>query len=276
MLSISSGPSGYVVPGSPQSSQIGNVILRASSDLAKCENQKIESIILHSIADVCAIEGAERAGWFLLTDSGMLTEIFPSAPPSNPLGSISRDGLHRLPWCMAQLKAGKAVLICDTLCPAAEVDQVFLRAADVCSLALIPSNSASLGRTVLILSSNSAVIEWSEGIVEQCTLLEDIFSNAYQRGLAQDNSQVNVDCFQQLFATSISAMAMFNRRGRFISSNAAFRNILGYSEPELQMMKFEDIFGSLRRCDAVASRYEQTLIGKDNISIPDAYNGESD
>lgn len=270
MLSMSSGPSGYVVPGSQQSSQIGNVILRASSDLAKCEKQEIESIIRHCVADVNAIEGAERAGWFVLTDSGMLTEVFHSAHALNPLCSVLSDGLHRLPWCLAQLNAGRAVLICDTvdLCPAAEVDQIFLKAADVCSLILIPSDSASLGRTVLILSSNSTVIEWSEGIVEQCTLLEDIFSNAYQRGLAQDDSQLNVGCFQRLFAASISAMAMFNRRGRFISSNAAFRNILGYSETELQLMKFEDIFGSLSRCDAIASRYEQTLIGKDKVPIP--------
>ncbi len=209
-------------------------------------------------------------GWFLLSDSGMLTEVFHSAPISNPLCSALRDGLHRLPWCLAQLNAGKAVLIFDTvdLCPAAEVDQIFLKAADVCSLALIPSSSASLGRTVLILSSKSTVIEWSKEIVEQCTLLEDIFSNAYQRGLAQDDSQINVGCFQRLFAASISSMAMFNRRGQFISSNAAFRNMLGHSEAELLLMKFEDIFGSLSRCDAIASRYEQTVISKNKVPIP--------
>jgi PAS domain S-box-containing protein len=270
MLSMSSGPSGYVVSGSQQSSQIGNVILRASSNLAKCEKQEIESIILHSIADVSAIEGAERAGWFLLTDSGSLTEVFHVDSASNPLCSILGDGLHRLPWCMAQLNAGKAVLICDTadLSPAAEVDRMFLKVADICSLILIPSDSASLGRTVLILSSNSTVIEWSAGIVEQCTLLEDIFSNAYQRGLVQDDSPVNVGCFQRLFAASISAMVMVNRRGRFISSNAAFSNMLGYSEVELRLMKFEDIFGPLSRWNTVANRYEQTLIGKNKTPIP--------
>jgi PAS domain S-box-containing protein len=270
MLSMSSSPSGYVVPRNQKGSHIRNVILRASSDLARCEKHEIESAIRHSLADVCAIEGAEQMGWFLLSDSGVLTEVFHSAPISNPLCSALRDGLHRLPWCLAQLNAGRAVLICDTvdLCPAAEVDQIFLKATDVCSLALIPSNSVSLGRTVLILSSNSTLIEWSEEIVEQCTLLEDIFSNAYQRGVAQDDSQVNVDCFHLLFAAAISAMAIFNHRGRFISSNAAFRNILGYSETELQLMKFEDIFASLSRCDATASRYEQTLTGKNKTLIP--------
>ena len=270
MLSMSSGPSGYVVPQNQKGAYVRDVVLRASSDLARCEKHEIESTIRHSFAEVSAIEGAEQMGWFLLSDGGTLTEVFHSAPVSNPLCSVLRDGLNRLPWCLAQLNAGKAVLICDTvdLCPAAEVDQIFLKAADVCSLALIPSSSVSLGCTVLILSSNSTLIEWSEEIVEQCTLLEDIFSNAYQRGLAQDNSQVNVGCFQQFFAAAISAMAIFNRRGRFISSNAPFRNVLGYSEADLQLMKFEDLFGSLSRCDATASRYEQTAIGKNKTPIP--------
>jgi PAS domain S-box-containing protein len=270
MLSMNSSPSGYVVPQNQKGAYVRDVVLRASSDLAKCEKHEIESTIRHSLADVSAIEGAEQMGWFLLSDSGTLTEVFHSAPVSNPLCSVLRDGLNRLPWCLAQLNAGKAVLICDTvdLCPAAEVDQIFLKAADVCSLALIPSSAASLGRTVLILSSNSTLIEWSEEIVEQCTLLEDIFSNAYQRGLAQDDSQINVACFHRLFAAAISAMAIFNYRGGFISSNAAFRNILGYSETELQLLKFEDLFCSPSRCDATASRYEQTLIGKNKAPIP--------
>ncbi len=270
MLSMSSSPSGYVVPQNQKDSLIRDVILHASSDLARCEKHEIESIICHSLAEVSAIEGAEQMGWFLLSDSGLLTEIFHSAPIPNPLYSVLKDGLHRLPWCLGQLNAGRAVLIYNTvdLCPAAEVDQVFLKAADTWSLALIPSNSASLGRTVLILSSNSTLIEWSEGIVEQCTLLEDIFSNAYQRGLVQDDAQLNVGCFQRLFATSISAMAIFNRRGRILSSNATFRNILGYSETELQLMKFEDLFCSPGRCDATANRFEQTLIGKNKVSIP--------
>jgi signal transduction histidine kinase len=269
MLSMSSGPSGYVIPRNQKGSHVKDVILRASSDLARCEKHEIESIIRHSLADVSAIEGAEQMGWFLLSDSGALTEVFPSSPVSNPLCSALRDGLHQLPWCLAQLIAGKAVLLFDTvdLCPAAEVDQIFLKAADVCSLALIPSSSASLGHTVLILSSNSTLIEWSDEIVEQCTLLEDVFSNAYQRGSAQDDSQVNVDCFQRLFAAAISAMGIFNRRGRYLSSNDAFRNIFNYSETELQLMNFEDLFSSPSRCDATASRYEQALIGKNKTPI---------
>ena len=280
MLSMNSAL-GNVVLGGQQSSEIGSLILRTSSGLAKCEKQDIESIILQSLAGISAIECAEQAGWFLLSAAGALTDLLPTASLSISLRSALSDGLRQLPWCLSQLNAGRAVLIYDTanLFPAAEVDQKFLKFAAVRSLALVPSDSASLGRTVLILSSSSTAIEWSSGIVERCTLLEDIFSNAYQRGLAQDESEVTINCFQRLFASSISAMAILNRRGRFMASNNSFRTILGYSETELRELTFYNISGSQSRCDptasvgnspgcTAASRYEQTLLGKNKTPIP--------
>jgi PAS domain S-box-containing protein len=281
MLSMNSGPLGNVVPINQQGSEIGSLILRTASELAKCEREEIESIVRRSLADASTIECAEQAGWFLLANSGALTDVFHSTASSTFLITILRGGLQQLPWCLSQLNAGRPVLLYDTanLFPAAEVDQIFLKAAAVRSLALVPSDSAALGRTVLILSSNSMAIEWSDGIVEQCTLLEDIFSNAYQRGLAQDESRVNIRCFHRLFAASISAMAILNRRGQFIASNASLRSVLGYSEIELQGLTFDEISGSQSRRDtaasvknssdrAAASRYEQTLIGKDETLIP--------
>ena len=194
MLSMSAVSSGDFVSLGQQSSGIGSLIQRTSSNLAKCEKQEIETIIRQSIADVSAIECVEQAGWFLLTDSGVLTEVFHSTHSSIPSSSALRGGLRELPWCLAQLNAGNAVLIYDTssLFPAAELDQMFLKAAEIHSLAIVPSNSASLGRTVMMLSSDSSATEWPDGLVEQCTLLQDIFSNAYQRGLAQNESQVNI------------------------------------------------------------------------------------
>jgi PAS domain S-box-containing protein len=265
-----------------QYSEIGNLILRTSSELAKCESREIEKIIQQSIADVRAIEHADEAGWFLLTDSGALTDIFHSAQCSLSLCPALRDGLHQLPWCLAQLNAGKAVLIYETgdLFSIAEVDQKFLEAAEVRSLALLPSTSVSLGRTVLILSSNSMETEWSDGIVEQCTLLEDIFSNAYQRSLSQNESLVEMKCFQQLFSASVGAMAILDCNGQILSTNQALRELLGYSEEELQKMRCVDIATPLNQGDATPHlqyspnlnitnhRCERTLIRKDKTLVP--------
>jgi PAS domain S-box-containing protein len=281
MLSMSSGPLEDVIHGVERSAEIARVMLRTSSDLAECKSEEIEDLIQRSIVALSAIEHAEQAGWFLLGESGILTDIFHS--PSHPVSLCSalRGDLHRLPWCLAQLNTGKAVLISDVddLFSDAEVDQQFLRATEVRSLALLPSNSVSLGRTVLILSSNSKKTKWSEGIVDQCTLLENIFSNAYQRRLAQDESQVNERRFQQLFTTSISAMAVLNCTGQFVLTNKAFCDLLGYSADELLKMKCDEITSAtnywnnaslpkhLQDGTIANHQCEQTLIRKDQSLI---------
>jgi PAS domain S-box-containing protein len=264
-----------------QISEISRLILRTSSELAKCESREIEKIIQQSIADVRAIERAEKAGWFLLTDSGVLTDIFHSAHCSLSLSPALKDGLHQLPWCLAQLNSGKAVLIHETgdLFSIGETDQKFLEAAAVRSLAILPSTSVSLGRTVLILS-NSLETEWSDGIVEQCTLLEDIFLNAYQRSLSQNESLVEMKCFQQLFSASVGAMAILDCNGQILSTNQALRELLGYSEEELQKMRCVDVATPINPNDDAPHlqyspdlnitnhRCERTLIRKDKTLIP--------
>jgi len=240
---MSSGPQ-YVIHRGSQSSEIGRLLLDTSSDLAECKSEEIEEIIQQSIVAVSAIEHAEQAGWFSLGESGILTDIFHSPSYSLSLCSALRDGLHRLPWCLGQLNTGKAVLIYDVddLLPAAKTDQQFLRAAEVRSLALLPSASVSLGRTVLILSSTSAEIEWSEGIVEQCKLLEGIFANAYQRGLAQNESRVCMNCFQRL--ASIGAMAILNGKGQFISV-VSVEDLTGQRNRKTELNRRETEVGTL-------------------------------
>ena len=282
MLSMSSGPLEDVIHSGERSSEIDRVMLRTSSDLAECKGEEIEDLIQRSLVAVSATQHAEQAGWFLLGESGILTDILHPPPYPLSLCSALREDLHRLPWCVAQLNAGKAVLIYDVdyLFSDAEVDQQFLRDAEIRSLALLPSNSVSLGRTVLILSSNSKRAEWSEGIVDQCTLLENIFSNAYQRRLAQDESQVNVRRFQQLFTTSISAMAVLNCTGQFVLTNKAFCDLLGYSADELLKMKCDEITSAtncwnstslpkyLQNGTNASHQCEQTLIRKDQSLVP--------
>jgi len=226
-----------------QNSAIGSLILRASSDLATCESRDIENLIMQSIAELSAIEHAEHAGWFLLSHSGTLTDIFPSTPYTSSLNPLLKDGLHRLPWCLAQLNAGKPVLIedSDDLPHAAESDKAFLRAADVRSLMLLASNSSSVGKTVLILSSPLMQTEWSEGTLEQCTLLEHIFSNAYQRVRALNESAVGMSCFQQMFSASMTSMALLNSNGQIVLANHAMSTLLGYSEEELLKLRCTDI-----------------------------------
>ena len=181
-----------------RSSAISKVILRTSSELAECRSEEIEQIIQNAIGTVSEIEGAEHSGWYLLGESGKVRAFFDSSlSPFSPCAMLCGE-LRKLPWCFAQLCAGKAVVIdsVDHLLPVAKADWQILKTLGVRSVTLLPSRSASSGRTVLILLSMSTTREWADKIVEQGTLLENIFTNAHQRVLAQEESKTTVKCFE--------------------------------------------------------------------------------
>jgi signal transduction histidine kinase len=187
MLCVYPGPPQDFIDSLQQSSEINKVILSTSSQLAECKKDEMETIIQRAMDVVSVIEHAEEAGWFFLSEAGELQDIFHPIRSPFHLRSVFKDGLKGLPWCLAQLNAGEAVLVpsLDNLPPGAEADRQVLRSAHVHSIALVPSSPASTRRTVLILLSTSAETVWSDGIVEQAILLENIFSNAYQRKLAE-------------------------------------------------------------------------------------------
>jgi PAS domain S-box-containing protein len=242
--------------------EVGKAILRTSSQLAQCKNDEIEGIIRESIAVVSEIESAGQAGWCFLTETGSLLDVFSSTvDPTSPRYTLG-GGLNEMPWCLAQLNSGKPVIIqsLDDLLPAAKIDRRFLETSEVHSFAFLPSDCAT-GRTVLILLSISPELGWSEEIVEQYTLLGNIFSNAHQRRLALDESQARDRCFQKLFAKSTSPMALLNDAGQFVSTNSAFRNILGYSKDELEMLSCADI--------TISSNQDDKLVRQKHLSQPD-------
>jgi len=231
-----------------RSAEINNIVLRTSFELAKCERQDLERVIRQSITEVSATVDAEGGSWVFLSDSGMLKDVFRKGSGAAPSCEVIKRSINRLPWCLAQLKAGNAVVVydADDLSASGEVDREFLRAGGVRSFALLPSSSLSMGRTVLILSSSGAWEEWSRGIVEQCTLLGDIFSNAYQRGKVFSKSHASTEFFRQIFLDSRSAMAVLNREGKFVAANKTFCDMLGCSEMELREANHEYVTGSLK------------------------------
>lgn len=250
MLSIDSRPL-QQADRRQQSFETRSVILRTSSELAKCESDEIEKISQQAIVDLMQIEGAEQAGWFSLGESGSLREVLSSTCEFPSARFTFGGGLDELPWCLALLCAGKAVLIesLTDLPAAAGIDQQSLKACGVRSLALIPSNSLSLGRTLMVLLSTSTEIDWSDGILEHYTLLENILSSSYQRKLADEESKATTKRFHQLFLSSTTPMATLAHSGQFILTNVAFRDLLGYSEGQLRQMKCDDVINLADQCD---------------------------
>jgi PAS domain S-box-containing protein len=264
MISVNTGPHTRLIDKRQQNSEVRRAVLHASSQLAECESEKIEHRSQLAVDTLGKIEQAEGSGWYLLDEPGTLRDLIHSThDPLSPC-SIFDSGLHELPWCLARVASGDAVVVnsLSEMHPSAETDRQFLRARGVRSLALLPSNSVSSGRTILVMLSTSTEIIWSDEIVEQCTLLGNILCNAYQRRLAHDEARDTIECFHRLFVSSTTPMATVNSRGQFLSTNGALRDILGYSEDQFRQMKCNDIINLADQCDkASLLRYlaDQTM-----------------
>jgi hypothetical protein len=111
MLCVYPGPPQDFIDGLQQSSEVNKVILCTSSQLAECKKDEIETIIQRAMDVVSVIEHAEEAGWFFLSEAGELQDILHPIRSPFHLRSVFEDGLKRLPWCLAQLNAGEAVLV---------------------------------------------------------------------------------------------------------------------------------------------------------------------
>jgi hypothetical protein len=111
MLSTNSGALQEVTDKQQQNFEIRRIILRTSSELVKCKSDEMVKISQQAIADLMQIERAEQAGWFFLGESGSLLEVLNRTCEFPSFYFAFRGGLDGMPWCLAQLCAGKAVVI---------------------------------------------------------------------------------------------------------------------------------------------------------------------
>jgi PAS domain S-box-containing protein len=243
MLSIRPVDSHWNFVQDQQSFELDRLILHTSKRLADCPCGEIEEIIRAAIDSVCSITSAEMAGWFFLSPSGDLTDVFHFSNNCALPASILRDGLRELPWCSAHLNEGDAVVLCDTndLVPTAGDDQRSLSHLGIRSIVLLPSGSRAPSERLLVLSSIFTRVHWSSEVVNQCALLENIFFLAYQRKLAQDEAEENEGRFHHLFRTAAVGMAIADEEDRFLLTNKFFCDIIGYSDDELRLMRYSDL-----------------------------------
>ncbi len=224
---------------------IKSIIRQASEQLAKCSCAEIQRVIQSALCEIQTKEVAERVGWVFISESGDIVDaFFPEA--KSPFLALFKNGFREMPWCLGQLNAGRIVIVRDTE-DAANIDRQFLNGSLIRSIALFPSHLFVSGRGVLILSSLSDRIDWSNEIVDQLALLESIFSNAYGRRLVEGELQRSSSCFDELFIASSIGMAILDKHGAFFSANHALCRVIGYSENELRGMLYEQLVPSFNQ-----------------------------
>lgn len=244
MLSITPHESRSNLVQNRKSFELGRLIANISKRLADCPCEEIEEIIRAALDSICSIASAEMAGWFLMSPSGDLMDasyLSDSWPFPN---SLLRERINKLPWCSAILKRGEAIILCDAddLLQIAGNDHRSLTDLGIRSILLLPSGSRTAFERLFVITSTCARVDWSPEVVEQCTLLESIFFFAYQRKLAQDESEENRNRFCHTFRTAAVGMAIVDEEDRFLLINKVFCDIIGYSNDELRLMQYRELF----------------------------------
>ena len=226
---------------SQQSFELGRLAARASKRLTDCPLKEIERIIHNTVDTLCNITSAKMAGWFFLSPSGDLLDIFHFSDSRAFTDSTLKE-LRELPWCSAHLNARKAIVLpcTDSRDRFSESGNRLLIRLGVSSLALLPFGSPLTSKRLLVLFSPFQMHRATE-VFDQCALLESIFFLAYQRKLIQDGAEEHDRLFHQIFRTAIVGMAITNAEGRFLQVNKAFGDVVGYSEDELRPMRLSQL-----------------------------------
>ena len=247
MLSITPHESRWNLVQSRKSFELGRLIASISKRLADCPCEEIEEIIRAALDSICSIASAEMAGWFFLSPSGDLMDTSYLSDSWALPNSLLRDGIHKLHWCSAILKRGEAIVLsnADDLVQIAGNDHRSLTDLGIRSILVLPSGSRPSLQRLFVITSTCARVDWPPEVVEQCTLLESIFFFAYQRKLAQDESEENRNRFCHTFRTAAVGMAIVDEKDRFLLINKVFCDIIGYSNDELRLMQYRELFEPL-------------------------------
>ena len=134
---------------------IERFISECSTKLSECPADKVDVEIERGLDALLALEGADRASWFVMDDSGVGVRNMISV--HRPGMSPEPDFYDRpeLPWITQKLRSGQTVILArlHDLPPEAQADRSFLEEGGAKSLAFVHFHHAAT-RGLLVLSSS--------------------------------------------------------------------------------------------------------------------------
>jgi hypothetical protein len=166
---------------------IERIISECSTKLSECPADKVDEEIERGLRTLLDSEGADRASWFVMDDSGggvrnMLSVHRPGVSPE-PAFYYRPE----LPWITEKLLSGRSVIVAGLhdLPPEAQADRSYLEERGAKSLTFVPFRHAA-ARGVLVLVRPAEPGEWPAALTDRLEVLGNIFTNALMRKQAQE------------------------------------------------------------------------------------------
>lgn len=210
--------------------------------LAECSIVTIDTIITAMLEELCRIEGADQAGWFLVREDRYSVARYTSAPPGGVIEAIGNLDQNQLPWCRAHLRKGRAVIIRDLseIPFRAKLDRTRLESLGIRSLALVPVENRKPRSGVFAILSTKQTCDWSEALQGNCALMGGMLISAHGRKMAGMQRETSDAYFREIFHNASVGMAIEDTSGRMLFVNDALCRMLGYSEPEMMRLTCRD------------------------------------
>jgi PAS domain S-box-containing protein len=219
-------------------SAIDKTVLECSARLSDCPAEQVDAEIRNGLQAILRTEGADRASWFVIDESGSAARSIYSVHQPNASPQPAFYSRPELPWITKLLFRGEPVVFStlDDLPSEGQSDRAYLEQQSVKSLAMIPSSPGLPSRGVLVLVGLINRREWSQGQVDHFSVLGNIFAAAMIRKHAQNALKESELRFCNLITEVPIGIALEDFSGKILFANPALCSMLGYTLEEMLSM----------------------------------------
>jgi PAS domain S-box-containing protein len=235
-----------------------NLFLHIKKRLASRSFETVKQTIVTVLDAVLGIELAEKAEFFVLSQSGQL-DGFRSPSIHSDFEVILRRLLKQSPQHRSQLLFGRPVILggIHELKWCSATPRFSIGNMDVRSVALFPSHVSRGARGIFAMVSMEDQSGWSSQIMDECLMLANVLWLGYRQGIRQSGERAEELRRMRPSRISSVGMAVLDQDGVFRAANKAFFRATGYAADQLLMKSFETVFGHVN--EGCARRFWQKL-----------------
>src|ERR1700693_6048665 len=184
----------------------------------------------------------DRSNFFEFTADGSATI----------LASAARAGVERHPlgpapaflsWYLGQGRAGKVMRVqsIEDLPPEAIEQIAYHRRVGIRSSLGLPLRVGGRIVGVITFASFHSTRKWPDDLIARLKVVGEVMAQALARKRAETALQASEERWRSMFESSNLGIAVIDENWRYVATNTAFQDMLGYTDQELQQFTPLDV-----------------------------------